>query len=87
MVGANSLEVLLIEAASEGSAVFTGSAVLFKGAGIAGSSICSILLLPFRVVVLFERQCGSMWACISVLFRVILELPPSIERGTLVKIG
>ncbi len=66
--------------------MLTRRAVLFKGAGIADSSICSILLLPFRVVVLFERQCGSMWACIGVLFRVILELLPSIERGPLVKI-
>jgi len=53
MVGTDPLQVLLIKAASEGSPVLTRRAVLFEGAGIAGGSICPILLLPFRVVVLF----------------------------------
>src|SRR5229473_3393614 len=39
MIGADPLEVLLIEAASEGSSLLTGGAVLFEGTGIASSCI------------------------------------------------
>src|SRR6266446_6140804 len=87
MVGADPLEVLLIEAASEGSPVLAFRAVFFEGAGIAGSCIGSILLGPFGVAIHFQTQHSPVWARISILFGIILELPLSIEWGPLVKVG
>src|SRR6266516_1719026 len=87
MIGANSLEVLLIKAASEGAPVLTGGTVLFEGASIADGRIGSILLGPFGVAVRFQTQEGSVWAGIGILVGVILELTLSVERGALVKVG
>ncbi len=44
MVGADPLEVLLIEAASKGSSLLTCGAVLFERTGITGGRIGSILV-------------------------------------------
>src|SRR5260221_2474059 len=86
MRGADPLEVLLIEAASEGSHLLTGGAVLFERTSITGSGIGSILLGPFGVAVHFQTQHGSVWARIDILFGIILELPLSVERSPLVKV-
>src|SRR5260370_21464711 len=86
MGGTDPLEVLLIEAAFEGSTTPTFCAVLLEGTGIAGSRIGSILLHPFGVAVLFETQEGTLWTRIGVLFGIILELLLSIEWRSLVKV-
>ena len=68
MIGADSLEVVLIETASEGSTALAVRAVFFEGAGIAGGSFGSILFGPFGVVMLVQVQEGTLWAAINVLF-------------------
>ncbi len=87
MVGADPLEVLLLEAASEGSSLLTCGAVHFERTGIARGRIGSILLGPFGVAVRFQPQHGSIWAGVDVLFGIILELPLPVERSPLVKVG
>jgi hypothetical protein len=87
MIGADSLQALLIQAASEGAPLLTVRTASFEGAGIAGGRIGSILLGPFGVAVRFQTQEGSVWAGIGILFGVILELTLPIERGPLVKVG
>jgi hypothetical protein len=87
MVGADALQILLIEAVSEGPTALTVRAVCFEGAGIAGGRIGSIFLGSFGVAVLFQVQEGSVWAGIGILFGIKLELPLAVEWGPLIKVG
>src|SRR5215467_11065002 len=80
MIGADPLQVLLIETTSEGPPMLTRGTVLFERTGIAGGRIGSILLGPFSVAVHFQTQYGSVWARIGILFGIILELPLAVEQ-------
>src|SRR5258708_3144796 len=71
MVGADALQILLIEAASEGPTALTVRAVCFEGAGIAGGRIGSIFLRLFGVGGLFQGQKVSFLARLGLLFGML----------------
>jgi len=87
VVGANPIEIVLMEAASDGSPMLTVCAVLFEGTGIAGGSIGSILLGPLGVAVRFQAQEGSSGTGIGILLRIVRKFPLSIKGGPLLKVG
>jgi hypothetical protein len=87
MIGADLLEVLLIEAAFEDTPLITGGALSLEGTGVTGRRVGLVALHPLIVGMGVKRQESIVGTNVDIPLRIIAKRLLAKDWGSFVKIG